>query len=109
MLYSKATEYAIREEDKAECNKAWDRLNDELDLKSQTSDIAQGIKWFVIHSDCDGEFSTEYCQSIGKAMIYFFDHKEYHKDVSEESLKAILELGELFQYAGNHDGLIKIF
>ena len=108
-LYEQATHYAIKDEEKAECNKAWNRLCDELDLKSQTSDIVLGIKMFVIHSDCDGEFSAEACKYIGKAFAYFNDHTEYHTNVREDYLTKMRELADLFVYAGENNGLIKIF
>ena len=108
-LYEQATRYAIKDEDKAECDKAWARLNDELDLESRASDIVLGIKMFVIHSDCDGEFSAEECKYIGKAFSYFTDHAEYHKGVREDYLTKMRELGDLFVYAGEKNGIIKIF
>ena len=30
--------------------------------------VLWGIKAFVNHSDCDGDFSTEYCEYIGVAL-----------------------------------------
>ena len=108
-LYVIATHYAFNDEEKAECNKAWDRLCDELDLKSQTSDIVLGIKMFVIHSDCDGEFSAEACKYIGKAFSYFNEHTEYHTDVHEDYLDVMRKLGDQFEYAGEKNGIIKIF
>lgn len=108
-LYEQATHYAINDEEKAECDKAWVKLNDVLDLESQISDVVRGIKMFVIHSDCDGEFSTEECEYIGKAFSYFNDHKEFHKDVREDYLTKMRELGDLFVYAGKNNGNVKIF
>lgn len=108
-LYEQATHYAMDWKEKEECDKAWDKVCDELDLKSQTSDIARGIKMFVIHSDCDGEFSAEECIYIGKALTYFNDHKEYHKDVREDYLTKMRNLEDLFVYAGEKNGIIKIF
>lgn len=62
-LYDIATRYLndVGHERRGESVKAWIRLCDELDLKAQTSDIVRGIKIFVTHSDCDGEFSAEEC------------------------------------------------
>ena len=108
-LYVIATHHTFDDEEKAECDKAWDRLCDELDLKSQTSDIVLGIKMFVIHSDCDGEFSAEACKYIGKAFSYFNEHTEYHTDVHEDYLKVMRELGNQFVYAGEKNGIVKIF
>lgn len=108
-LYEQATHYAIKDEEKAECDKAWVKLNDELDLESQASDIVRGIKMFVIHSDCDGEFSAEESQYIGKAFSYFNDHTEYHANVHEHYLDVMRELGDLFVYAGEKNGIVKIF
>ena len=108
-LYVIATHHTFDDEEKAECDKAWDKLCNELDLKSQTSDIVLGIKMFVIHSDCDGEFSAEACKYIGKAFSYFNEHTEYHTDVHEDYLKVMRELGDQFVYAGEKNGIVKIF
>ena len=108
-LYEQATHYAIKDEEKVECDKAWVKLNDELDLKSQTSDIVLGIKMFVIHSDCDGEFSSEECIYIGKAISYFNDHTEHHMNVREDYLTKMRKLEDLFVYAGEKNGIVKIF
>lgn len=108
-LYNLATRYAVGHERRGESVKAWIRLCDELDLKSQTSDIVRGIKIFVTHSDCDGEFSAEECQYIGKAFSYFNDHTEYHTDVHEHYLDVMCKLGDIFVYAGEKNGIIKIF
>ncbi len=108
-LYEQATHYAVNDKEKAECDKAWVRLNDVLDLQSQTSDIVRGIKMFVIHSDCDGEFSTEECEYISKAFFYFDEHTEYHTDVHEKYLDIMHKLGDLFRYAGENNGIVKIF
>lgn len=108
-LYEQATDWMRKNANKDECDKAWDKLCDELDRESQTSDIVLGIKMFVIHSDCDGEFSTEECEYIGKAFSYFNDHTEFHKDVHEDYLTKMRELEDLFVYAGENDGIVKIF
>lgn len=108
-LYEQATDWMRKNTNKDECDKAWDRLCDELDHESQASDIVLGIKMFVIHSDCDGEFSAEECKYIGKAFSYFNDHTEYHTGVHEDYLKAMRELGDLFVYAGEKNGIVKIF
>ena len=108
-LYEQATHYAISDEEKAECDKAWVKLNDVLDLESRASDIVLGIKMFVIHSDCDGEFSAEACKYISKAFSYFNEHTEYHTNVHEKYLDVMRKLGDQFEYAGEKNGIIKIF
>ena len=78
-------------------------------IKTDDREVNWGIEAFTNHSDCDGDFSSEYCGYIGKAFRYFDEHEELHNNVSEALLDLMKKLEDIFTSAYKSNGLIHIF
>lgn len=75
-------------------------------MLSLNGDHAFGIRSFVDHSDCDGDFSSEQCEYIAKAFYALLD-----TDIvtDEDDRDTVRELAELFESTADNDGVVMIW
>ena len=75
-------------------------------MDSLKGDHAFGIRSFVDHSDCDGDFYSEQCKYIAKAFYALLD-----TDIvtDEEDRDTVRELAELFESTAYNDGVVMIW
>ncbi len=92
-----------------------DRTEKELDevdkryrefMDSLEGEHVFGIRSFVDHSDCDGDFSSEQCEYIAKAFFALLD-----TDIvtDEDDKDTVEELAELFKSTADNDGVVMIW
>lgn len=87
----------------SELNDAERRFDGMMD--GLTGEHAFGVRSFVDHSDCDGDFGTEECEYIAKAFDALLD-TDIVQDGDDREL--IEELAEVFRDAGDRDGIVCI-
>ena len=73
-------------------------------LEEIGTEEAYGLKVLWEHSDCDGNYWSDDCLSIGhaiKSIIDMFDEDDDDKCWAEG-------LADMFIYAGEHDGIVEV-
>ncbi len=88
------------------------KMMDSLDGEAPT-EVILGVKAFVDHSDCDGEFGNESCQYIWEAFEWALNMYEAVPELKGESdpmyFEVMERLRDLFKKAYEENGIMMLF